>query len=141
MARRTAKKTPVPGVRKIGRDELLYNVLLEEQLRRKGTTIARVKRWKPEPPWYIRLYWTTLAEEEDFKRWAIAMIKRNHRYRTMRKVRMDYAWWSFITGLHAAYSCPGTCGVKHPVDPAVAAKEEEHQRWLKAAVAQMGQPK
>lgn len=119
-----------PRVRKLGRGENLGTVLLEEQLRRKGTTIAEVQTWPSEPRWYVRLYWSTPEEEQDFRAWATAMIKRNHPWMDQRRLASNYGMWALGVGLHTAYECPGTCGVNHPVDPKVRAQHEAEQRRL-----------
>lgn len=82
--------------------EDLNTILLEEMLRRKGTSIARVKRWKKEPPWYVRLSWDTHKEEDDFRKWWSKTV-RKHLGLTKRGIEREWLWWSLSYGLRSAY--------------------------------------
>jgi hypothetical protein len=137
MKRHHARTRRVGGapVRKIGPDETLSTVLLIEQLRRKGTTIERVRRWKADPPWYVRLYWATPREEAAFRDWALAMIKRHWPYISARDVQKEWFFWALSMGLHSAYTCPGGCGAKHPVNPEVRAREQAREQQRAALIS------
>ena len=78
------------------------SLLLEEMLRRKGTTLAKVKRWKKDPPWYTRLSWDTEAEQQDFKKWWLRTVMRGLRT-TPRDAERAWLWWNFMYGLHPGW--------------------------------------
>ena len=75
----------------------LNNVLIEEMLRRKGTTIAKVKRWKKDPPWYSRLTWTK-KEEADYKKWWLRTVAKADKT-TQREAERGWPMWNLMYGL------------------------------------------
>lgn len=80
----------------------LNTILLEEMLRRKGTTIAKVKRWKKDPPWYARLSWDTEDEEQDYRKWWLRTVARVKRT-TQREAKAWWPWWDLSFGLRSGY--------------------------------------
>lgn len=80
----------------------LNTLLLEEMLRRKGTTIAKVKRWKKDPPWYTRLCWDTKEEADDYKKWWLRTVGRHERV-PQKYAEKSWWAWSLMYGLHPGY--------------------------------------